>query len=745
MKRREFLKISAIGAGGVAAMGFLGSTLTRSFLLKEGDALGEEFANLRIPTYCEVCFWRCAGWAYTNEKGEVWKIIGNDIDPQCYGRLCPRGTGGVGMYTDENRLKTPLIRVQEGGKQVFKEASWDEALDYVANKMREISFKYGPEAMALFSHGSSGRYFTQLFNAYGSDTTAAPSYAQCRGPREVAFFNTFGEYINSPENTDIENCKCLVLLGYHLGENMHNTQVQEMSNALDKGMNIITVDPRFSTVAAKSKHWLPIKPGTDSALMLAWIHVIIKNGWYDHDYVARYCNGFDRLRKHVEAYTPEWAAEICKIDASVIEATAREMSNALPATIIHPGRHNTWYGDDTQRLRLVAILNALMGSWGRKGGFYFPTRASLPLFPRPGFPKPRKTWKQILDGKYPLAELPVVNAVIDLSIPDPAREFTYKGWIVTGCNLIMAVPDIEKTIQAIQNLELMVVCDTMPMDITGYADVVLPECTYLERYDNIRLEQGRYSSIALRAPVLPPKYNSKPAYWMVRELGHKIGLGRYFPFDDQKAELDWELQQIGTSVDEMMQVGVKVFPREESEMFLKEGEDRRFNTPSGKVELYATNFEKFGFDPLPVFTMPEEPADGFYRLNYGRAPMHTFSRTANNPNLYDLMEENTLWVNPAVAQKHSLAAGQEVWLENQDGVVSSFPIKVRITERIGTDNVYMVHGFGHADKRLKRAFGRGISDTELMTRVHVDPLMGGTGMRGNFVKFHLMNPKEVEA
>lgn len=744
MKRREFVKISLIGAGGLAAFGSLGYKFGSIFWAKEGTPLGEEYANLRIPTYCEVCFWKCAGWVYTNSKGEIWKIVGNDLDPQCNGRLCPRGTGGIGMYSDENRLKNPLIRVTENGIQTFREASWDEALEYIAIKMREISYLYGPETMALFNHGSSGKYFTELLQAYGSDSFTAPSYAQCRGPREVAFYNTFGEYINSPEPTDILNCKCLVLLGYHLGENMHNSQVQEMSNAIEKGMTIVTVDPRCSTVASKSKYWLPIKPATDNALMLSWINVLIQKGWYDKDYVNRYCYGFEELKKHTEQYTPAWASTITNIDEQSIEDTAKAMYDAAPSVIVHPGRHNTWYGDDTQRLRLVAILNALLGSWGRKGGFYFPAKATISKYPKPDFPQLNTTWRKELKGKYPLADMSVSNAIIDMSIPDPARSFTYKGWIVTGSNLNLTIPNTARTLEAIQNLELLVVVDTMPMEITGWADVVLPECTYLERYDNIRLEQGREANIALRAPVHPPKYNSKPAYWIARQLALKIGLGKYFPFEEHADELDWELQQIGTSLSEMMEVGVKVFPRNESEMFIAPDATRTFNTPTGKIELYATAFEKQGFDPLPRYVPHEEPAHGFFRLNYGRAPMHTFSRTTNNPLLHDLMSENTVWVNPQIAQEHGIVAGQDVWLENQDGVVSTFPIKVRVTERIGLDSVYMVHGFGHTDKRLERSFGRGASDTELITRVHVDPLMGGTGMRGNFVKFRLSDPRGKE-
>ena len=120
---------------------------------------------------------------------------------------------------------------------------------------------------------------------------------------------------------------------------------------------------------------------------------------------------------------------------------------------------------------------------------------------------------------------------------------------------------------------------------------------------------------------------------------------------------------------------------------------------------------------------------------YGRAPMHTFSRTSNNPNLTDLMDENSVWINPKVAYEWGIENGQFIHLINQDGKKSEFPIKVRITERIRWDSVYMVHGFGHDQKKLKRCFGKGASDTNLITKVHIDPIMGGTGMRGNFVSF----------
>jgi len=740
--RRSFIKISGAGLGAAA---IAGSSINWADGSVVNDAIPRAKNLERTPTYCEVCFWKCAGWVTKNEQGDIWKIEGHNDDPHCNGRLCPRGTGGVGMYYDEDRLKTPLIRVEKNGKQVFKEASWAEAFSVIGDKMKKIAKDHGPECVALFTHGSGGAFLGHLMKAYGSPHITAPSFAQCRGPREVAFYSTFGEGVLSPERTDIRDTRCLVLIGSHIGENMHNGQVQEMSEAIDKGATIITVDPRFSTAASKSRYWLPIKPATDLALLLSWIHVIINEGWYDKEYVERHTFGLDQLKAHVASYTPEWAYGITTIEPKVIRETAKEMANASPAVIVHPGRHVTWYGDDTQRLRAVAILNALLGSWGRRGGFYNPDKVAIPSFPHPPYPKPQKSYLNALQGKYSLATEVISNGLCDVTTPSPQNDCNIKGWIVNGTNLIQTLPDQKQTLKAIESLEMLVVIDTMPMEITGYADVILPECTYLERYDSIRNSPHREPVISLRMPAVKPKYNSKPDWWIAQQLGFELGLDDFFKFKNIEEVLDWQLKQVGSSLAEMQKLGVKKMKREYNDLYMPEGVDYPFNTNTGKIELYSTEMANAGFPPMPVFTEHPQPPAGFYRLNYGRTPQHTFSRTANNANLLDIMPENELWINPKVAKLLGITQGQYVWLKNQDDVVSTFSIKARVTERIRWDSVYMAHGFGHSNKKLSRAFGRGASDTEMITNVMLDPVMGGTGMRGNFVTILTENPQTEAA
>ena len=525
---------------------------------------------------------------------------------------------------------------------------------------------------------------------------------------------------------------------------MHNTQVQEMSDAIDQGATIITVDPRFSTAASKAKYWLAFKPATDIALLLAWMHVLIYEDLYDKKYIDKYAIGFKELKEHVRTFTPEWAYGITTIKPAEIRRTAKEMANASPAVIIHPGRHVTWYGDDTQRSRAIAMLNALLGSWGRRGGFYLKESIKVPKYPHPDFPVPKWDWKE-LGRNYPLAQMGITSEVIKASIPDPENPYPVKAWMVAGTNIPKSIPNKKLMEEAIDSLEFMVVLDTMPTDVTGYADVVLPECTYLERFDGIRSAANRDPSVAVRLPATTPRFDSKPGWWVAQQIGNKMGLSQYFDFDDYGEVIAWQLDKMGTSIEELERTGVKLFPRKSKELYINPDKPFEFDTPSGKIELYSQELKDLGFDPMPVYKKHPEPPEGHYRLNYGRAPMHTFSRTANNPNLNDLKDENNLWVNPKVARIEGLRTGQEVWLKNQDGVISDFPIKVRVTERIRWDSVYMVHGFGHTNKKLSRAYGKGINDTQMISSVTVDPIMGGTGMRGNFVSILTENPHKIVA
>lgn len=725
ISRRRFLKIS--GATIATAAILTGASKT---LVKGAEKINKEKVKgiQKIPTYCDLCFWKCGAIAYLKD-GELWKVEGNPLDPLSKGRLCPRGTGGVGAYYDEDRLKAPLIRKSLRGEEKWVEVTWDEAFDFIADKMNKIKTQYGPESVALFSHGIGGNFIKHLLRAFGSPNETAPSFAQCRGPREVGFELTFGDVVGSPERTDIENSKCLVLIGSHLGENMHNTQVQEFADAVQKGASIIVVDPRFSVAASKAKFYLPIKPGTDIALLLAWMGVIVREKLYDAEYIEKYGYGFDKFAAEVSQYTPEWAYIETGIEPEVIVETAREMARYKPATLIHPGRHVTWYGDDAQRSRAIALLNALLGSWGRKGGFYVPYSYSIPKYPYPPYPEFKKEPLDNPDGKFPFATGEQISTGIrEATIT--GQPYPIKGWFVYGTNLMQALPNREETIKAVQNLDLMVVVDVVPSEIAGWADVVLPESVYLERYDDLNISPFKEGFVGIRQPVIDEPNDQKPNWWIAKKLAEKLGLGQYFPWKDVEEYLDTRLKLAGLSLDELKKTGIIKAP--EKPIYFEDGIEPEFATPSGKIEFYSDQLAQAGFDPVPRYTKHEQPPEGYFRLLYGRAPVHTFSKTQSNPLLRDMMSENELWVNADMAAKLGIRNGQKVRLKNQDGVVSD-PIKVKATERIRKDCVYMVHGFGQKSRQLRSTYKKGASDAELITKYNTDPLMGGTAMNVNFV------------
>jgi thiosulfate reductase / polysulfide reductase chain A len=725
LTRRRFLKISA-ATFGAAAVATQWEPLARMARAADVPAKGV----VTIPTFCEMCFWRCGGIAYVRD-GRLWKFEGNPKDPQSRGRLCPRGTGAVGAHYDPDRLQKPLIRVGARGKEEWKAVSWDEAMTHIAARMQKIKADHGPESLAVYNHGIGQRFFQHVLKSWGAVNFAGPSFAQCRGPRDVGFALTFGAGLGSPEPTDIENTDCLVLIGSHLGENMHNSQVQEFARAVDRRIPIIVVDPRFSVAASKAKHWLPIRPGTDLALVLAWCNLLVAEGRYDRAFVDKYGHGFDKFVAAINAYTPEWAAAETGIDAGLIRVTAREFASHRPATLVHPGRRVNWNGDDTQRSRAIALLSALLGNWGRKGGLFLSAGMKIAPFPLPPYPKPGKPKADGSDGaRFPFADEGITTSIRDATLS--GKPYPIKGWFVYSSNILYALPNEAETRAAIDKLDLLVVCDTVGSEIAGYADVVLPETTFLERHDELVVGFGRTGWTSLRQPVVAAPHEQKPGWWIAKQLADKLGIGECMPFKDMEEYLAYRIEKSGYSWADLKRDGVIMGKPEPTTV--EDGLELAFDTPSKKVEFWSDQLAAAGFDPVPKYTPPAAAPAGHLRLITGRAPVHTFSRTQTNPLLQELMRDNEVWVNAATAAAAGIANGQYVRLKNQDGVVSN-RIRVKATQRIRPDCVYMVYGFGHTSRMLPSAYLKGASSAQLTTRYVTDPLMGGTSIHSNFVTF----------
>jgi thiosulfate reductase/polysulfide reductase chain A len=236
----------------------------------------------------------------------------------------------------------------------------------------------------------------------------------------------------------------------------------------------------------------------------------------------------------------------------------------------------------------------------------------------------------------------------------------------------------------------------------------------------------------MREPAIEPLYDTRPGWWIARELGLRLGLEPYFKWQTIEEYLNTRFMSIGSSLDRMRaENGVIV---QAGKPYLADfGDASPFATASGKIELYSEELAGAGFDPLPVYEPVEEPPHGYFRLLYGRHPVHTFAKTQNTPLLHELYPENEVWVNEDVGVSQDLRQGEYVWLENQDGARSG-PVKLKLTQRIRGDAVYMVHGFGQMAPGLSNANGQGASDTKLQTVYKLDPISGGAGMRVNFVR-----------
>ena len=594
VSRRRFLKITGAGAGVAAAAGTFGS------LPGLRASKGPLEKGLRtVPTFCDLCFWKCGAIA-TVRDGVLWKIEGNPDDPLSRGRLCPRGHGRRRAPTSTPTGSAPRsCAPASAARRSGPRSPGTRPSSHVAEKMLKIKAEHGPEAVALFSHGIGGTFLKHTVKAFGSPNSAAPSFAQCRGPRDVGFELTFGEAVGSPERTDIRNARCLVLIGSHLGENMHNTQVQEFAERGRQRRRRSSWSTRASrSRPARRSTTCPIKPGTDIALLLAWMNVLVARGALRQGLRrARTASASRPSPRRSRDFTPEWAYPETGIEPDAIRETAREMARHRPATLVHPGRHATWYGDDAQRSRAIALLNALLGSWGRKGGFYQPASMDVPALPVPALPEAGEG-----QGRQPGPPLPLRRArrsrPASARPRSPGKPYPVKGWLVYATNLMQALPNEAETIKAIQALDLLVVVDVVGSEIAGWADVVLPEATYLERYDELNVELFREPFVALRQPVVAAAARPEA------ELVDRPGAGGQarprglLPLEDDRGVPRPPPE--GRGPEPRRAPAARALVRGTPQpIYYEEGVVPAFATPSEKIEFYSVQLKDAGFDPVP--------------------------------------------------------------------------------------------------------------------------------------------------
>ena len=721
MNRRGFLKLATGGA--------VGATLLQAeacrMPLRQQKLAKDTLPRVEIPTTCDMCVNKCSLIAVV-EGGVVKKLNPNPENPKSKGMLCARGNAGIQQLYDSARIKHPMIRTGERGEGKWKVVSWDEALDFAAQKLSAVKEKHGPQG-TLWSSSESFQevFFRNLGQAFGSPNSVRHP-TLCLASVNLAYSLTFG----TVPSFDIQNARYIIMSGANRLESFITPDTMDLvDSTTERKARLIYLDPRFTKTAAKADEWYPIRPGTDLALILAMLHVILGENRYDKDFVTTYCNGFDLLTEHVKQYTPEWAAEETQIPAKDILRIAREFSDAAPRAIYYAGRRSSWSRDDFSMRRGQAILNAVVGNWDRQGGMVPNAKVELGELMFLPWDDPTAPRVDELDKNFPLA---AKDDGVYLKLREnviAGQPYPVKGWMIYKQDPMSAIPDQEKTLQMLRQMDFVGVIDIQMSDTAWYADVILPESTYLERLDPVEMMAGIRPVVLYRQPVVKPLYDTKPAFEIVRGLAKRLNLSQYFDYTMEQ----WIAEQVKTLPLDLPLEYMKKHGVYSPSQFPKYGTtltpDHRFVTKSGKIDLFSQRLQGAGYDPLPVYHPPSQVPSGQFRLVLGRHAFFTHASTTNNPWLNSFSPENALWIHPKSADSLGIKDADRVEVASGAG---SIRIKARVTPKIRPDCVFMHHGYVKRSPWLRLANSGG-SDAQLLETAW-DKVSGGAALHETFVK-----------
>jgi len=729
LSRRKFLQSASLAAVALPLSDVIASeTGIKASPFEPKGTVKDETV---VGGVCEMCFWRCQ--LVGKKRGDrLVKLEGNPKSIDNGSSICARGNAGVQLLYDPDRLKYPLKNVGERGNPKWKRISWEEALDECATKLKGIEEKYGANGISMFPHGSSAKYPMHFFErTVGTHNVSEASFFQCRGVRDTAYLATIG--MAPGEFVDMPNAKAIFLLGSHLGENVHVSHIKRYIKGLQNGAKLIVVDPRYSAAAAKSDIWVQIKPGTDTAFLLAIMNYLIKNNKHNADFIDEYGDGFDEFKDGITEWTLEKAAKECEIPAEQIKEVAELLAENAPSVSIHPGRHVSWYGNDFQRQRALACLTGVLGAFFVKGGW---VPAKNPKVGKMSWAKKDHGDEHNLNMKedeeyvYPFSPPGTATELIrDTALS--GKPYPIKGCVIWGQNPIQTIPGPEKMKDVLRQMDFVMCVDVMPTDITMWADILLPESSYLERYDLIKtgtqwdFADSQQQFIAPRIPLAEPMFERKDQVYITNEIAKRMGYGDDIPVQSNKEMVEKNLAVAGLTLEQIVAEGG---------IHIQKGKNP-YNMPEDfEVVFYNEDIEDVGFPGIPTYIPVEQPPTGFARLLYGRVPVHTFNRTQNNAWLHKSMPDNPVWINDEVAKSLGLQDGDSVGFINQDGFKSRTETTVKTTPGIRKDAVYMAHGYGSANPLMSVAVNAGVDDTSLMTKLVVDPETGANGMRNNFVQ-----------
>lgn len=670
---------------------------------------------------CDMCFNKCGLIAHVQD-GVVKKLDPNPRSMKSRGMLCARGNAGVRQLYDPDRLKYPLLRKGKRGEGKWQRLSWDQALDLCAEQMERIGREY-TRCGFLFMAGTDmqSTFVHRLAAVYGSYNVISHE-SNCLLSRNRAFLDTFGVV----PTADVLNCKYVIMPGANRFEALVTPDSMDLMTAMQNGCKLVVLDPRFTKTAAHAHEWYAIKPGTDMAFFLAIAHVLITEGLYDKQFVTATTNGIEQLTAHVQQYTPEWASQETDIPARDIRRIARELAAAAPQAMVYPGRRSSDYKDSTQIRRSYAIVNALLGNWDKKGGLIVPPKiktGSIP-FEEPFFDENPEDRVDAGRAQMMFDEEGSFKHTRDAVIE--GEPYPIKGWFTYKTNPMQTGANRRKTMQMIDKLDFMVSVDISMSDTAWMADLVLPAPSYLERQDPISAftASSACSGVITRDPVVPPMFESKSVFWITKQLAQRLDLAEHFDFtiaDFRKAQLK-DLPEVAAALEKDGVYNI-VGPT----YGLHEG--KRFRTRSGKIELFNARYVDHGVDPMPVYTPPKAVPQDRFRIVVGRNAFITQSASTNNSLLWELEQENSLWIHPEPARRLGIRNGEKVKVKSRAG---SDVLKAQVTEKTRPDTVYMDTGFGVISKGLSKIFGKGACIAEVLED-YADEVSGNMAMHETLV------------
>ncbi|KJS00733.1 MAG: hypothetical protein VR68_06510 [Peptococcaceae bacterium BRH_c4a] len=648
---------------------------------------------------CMLCVWDCGIKAHVKD-GRLIKVEGLPEHPVSRGYICPRGEALPSYVYSASRLTTPMLR--EKGR--WQKVGWNKALDYCAEKLNEVKKKHGARSLAVFC-GSVGvenievATFARRFKgAFGTPNLLSVENI-CYRARILARQLTFGRYpLDDPGPS-----RCIILWGHNPdgAKGMLGEQIRKKLS--EDNLQLIVVNPKRIPLAEKA-YYLPIRPGTDAALGLAMLNVIINEDLYDKEFVGKYTVGFAELVDHVQKYTPEWAQDITWLPAADIKNVARIFAQAKPSCIIQGINSLDQHRNGLQNSRLLSILQAVTGNFAVPGSWVTVPRVPLANLSL----KDRE--ESIGAGEYPIfsslwgRQAPFGIATLFPQAALEGKPYPIRASIVAAANPVVSFPAAQRFKDAFASLDFLAVMDPFLTETAELADVVLPATTFLEKgglayvYGVVHGEP--YAMIHHK--VIEPVGESWPDWKIWSELGRRLGLGEYFPWQSEEEVVDAFLKP-GKLKDELNANPLGAYYGEKEYLVYQY---KKLGTPSEKVEIYSQTLKDHGYDPLPVYLEPGQSPFSTPEL-YRRFPLilisgervqeFTHTQLHQVSALRNSNPEPLAEIHPATAAQYGLTDGSLAQIETKNGKIQ---MRVRTTDKIALGVVSVPHGWANANVNL---------------------------------------------